>query len=41
MTVKQSHLIAHEVKDKVRHQIERVHDVLVHIEPSRPKSTDR
>jgi cation diffusion facilitator family transporter len=40
MTVKQSHLIAHEVKDKVRNQIERVHDVLVHIEPSRHKSAD-
>ena len=35
MTVKQSHLIAHEVKDKVRSQIDRVRDVLVHIEPSR------
>ena len=34
MTVKQSHLIAHEVKDKVRSQFERVRDVLVHIEPS-------
>ena len=41
MTVKQSHLIAHEVKDKVRHSIERVRDVLVHIEPSRPKPNQR
>jgi cation diffusion facilitator family transporter len=41
MTVKQSHLIAHEVKDKVRGQIERVRDVLVHIEPSRNSSTGR
>ena len=37
MTVKQSHLIAHEVKDKVRSQFERVRDVLVHIEPSQRK----
>jgi cation diffusion facilitator family transporter len=35
MTVKRSHEIAHEVKDKVRSQIPRVRDVLVHIEPSR------
>jgi cation diffusion facilitator family transporter len=35
MTVQQSHEIAHEVKDKVRSQIPRVRDVLVHIEPTR------
>src|SRR5882724_8987159 len=34
MTVQQSHEIAHEVKDKIREQIPRVRDVLVHIEPS-------
>jgi cation diffusion facilitator family transporter len=34
MTVKKSHEIAHEVKDKIREQIPRVRDVLVHIEPS-------
>jgi cation diffusion facilitator family transporter len=34
MTVQHSHDIAHEVKDKVRTQIPRVRDVLVHIEPS-------
>jgi cation diffusion facilitator family transporter len=34
MTVQHSHEIAHEVKDKVRTQIPRVRDVLVHIEPS-------
>lgn len=41
MTVKQSHLIAHEVKNKVRSQIERVRDVLVHIEPARDTPTKR
>jgi cation diffusion facilitator family transporter len=34
MTVQHSHDIAHEVKDKIRTQIPRVRDVLVHIEPS-------
>ena len=34
MTVQRSHEIAHDVKDKVRSQIPRVRDVLVHIEPS-------
>jgi len=34
MTVQHSHNIAHEVKDKIRTQIPRVRDVLVHIEPS-------
>jgi cation diffusion facilitator family transporter len=37
MTVKHSHEIAHEVKDKIRTQIPRVRDVLVHIEPNRQK----
>jgi len=39
MTVEQSHQIAHAVKDKVRADIPRVIDVLVHIEPLR--MTDR
>lgn len=34
MTVKRSHEIAHDVKDRIRGQIPRVRDVLVHIEPS-------
>jgi cation diffusion facilitator family transporter len=34
MTVQQSHEIAHAVKDKIRAEVPRVHDVLVHIEPS-------
>ena len=34
MTVRQAHQIAHLVKDKVREQMPRVHDVLVHIEPA-------
>lgn len=34
MTVKRSHEIAHVVKDRIRAQIPRVRDVLVHIEPS-------
>jgi cation diffusion facilitator family transporter len=33
MTVLRSHQIAHSVKNKVREQLPRVHDVLVHIEP--------
>jgi cation diffusion facilitator family transporter len=41
MTVRRSHLIAHEVKDQVRAQIERVRDVLVHIEPSGHKPHQR
>ena len=41
MTVKQSHLIAHEVKDRVRSQVERVRDVLVHIEPARNRPTEQ
>lgn len=35
MTVMRSHQIAHEVKNKVRDQIPRVRDVLVHIEPAK------
>lgn len=34
MTVQHSHDIAHDVKDKIRTEIPRVRDVLVHIEPS-------
>jgi cation diffusion facilitator family transporter len=41
MTVLRSHQIAHEVKDKVREQIPRVRDVLVHIEPTRELREDR
>ncbi len=35
MTVQRSHEIAHDVKDKIREQIPRVRDVLIHIEPAR------
>lgn len=35
MTVQRSHEIAHDVKDKVRAQVPRVRDVLVHIEPTK------
>ena len=35
MTVQHSHQIAHDVKNKVRAQVPRVRDVLVHIEPAR------
>jgi cation diffusion facilitator family transporter len=35
MTVFRSHQIAHDVKNKIREQIPRVHDVLVHIEPAK------
>jgi cation diffusion facilitator family transporter len=34
MTVQRSHDIAHGVKDKIRSQIPRVRDVLVHVEPA-------
>jgi cation diffusion facilitator family transporter len=34
MTVALSHRIAHEVKDRLRTEIPRIHDVLIHIEPS-------
>jgi cation diffusion facilitator family transporter len=39
MSVQRSHDIAHEVKDKIRAQIPKVRDVLIHIEPSRKQST--
>lgn len=35
MTVTRSHAIAHEVKDKLRAELPRIRDVLIHIEPSR------
>jgi len=38
MTVRRSHEIAHNVKDKIRAQIPRVRDVLVHVEPPRRKA---
>jgi len=38
MTVRRAHDIAHDVKDKVRTQLPSVQDVLVHIEPARPKT---
>ncbi len=37
MSVQRSHMIAHEVKDKVRTALPAVKDVLVHIEPGRAK----
>ena len=39
MTVQRSHEIAHEVKDRIRSQIDTVRDVLVHIEPAIRKAT--
>lgn len=36
MTVQRGHEIAHRVKDEIRRQLPAVHDVLVHIEPSKP-----
>lgn len=35
MTVARSHAIAHEVKDRLRTELPRIRDVLIHIEPSR------
>ncbi len=35
MTVERAHAIAHEVKDRVRKQLPKVRDVLVHLEPAR------
>ena len=35
MTVQRGHEIAHRVKDEIRRQLPAVHDVLVHIEPSK------
>jgi cation diffusion facilitator family transporter len=37
MTVTEGHGIAHKVKDAVQHAVPEVADVLVHIEPARPK----
>ena len=34
MTVARSHAVAHEVKDRLRSELPRIRDVLVHIEPS-------
>ena len=33
MTVREAHEVAHRVKDAVREQMPRIHDVLIHIEP--------
>jgi len=38
MTVQRSHEIAHDVKDRIRTQLPRVRDVLVHIEPAKGNS---
>jgi len=38
MTVARSHQIAHEVKNVICGKIASVRDVLVHIEPAKPKS---
>lgn len=35
MSVRESHQIAHEVKDRIRQRLPSVRDVLIHIEPSR------
>ena len=35
MTVRHSHEIAHDVKDRIRREIQSVRDVLVHVEPAR------
>jgi cation diffusion facilitator family transporter len=39
LTVQQGHLIAHNVKDRVREIVPAVKDVLVHVEPSQKKTT--
>ena len=36
MTVRDSHTLAHLVKDTIREQMPHVYDVLIHIEPSGP-----
>ncbi len=41
MTVKNSHRIGHEVKNKVRSEIPSVRDVLIHIEPLKPAINSR
>lgn len=38
MTVVRSHAVAHAVKDRLRAEFPRIHDVLVHIEPSRKET---
>jgi divalent metal cation (Fe/Co/Zn/Cd) transporter len=40
MTVKNSHRIGHEVKDRVRAEIPSVRDVLIHIEPLKPANSN-
>jgi cation diffusion facilitator family transporter len=37
MTVEWAHALAHQVKDRVRHHIPAVRDVLVHVEPNRAR----
>jgi cation diffusion facilitator family transporter len=39
MTVVRSHAVAHEVKDRLRSELPRIRDVLIHIEPSRKEPT--
>jgi cation diffusion facilitator family transporter len=39
MSVQEAHQIAHQVKDKVRENLVRVRDVLVHIEPAGPATS--
>ncbi len=41
MTVARSHAVAHEVKDRLRVELPRIRDVLIHIEPSRKTSAAR
>ena len=41
MTVQRGHDIAHQVKDRIREKLPSVHDVLVHIEPSKAPIEDR
>jgi cation diffusion facilitator family transporter len=40
MTVKNSHRIGHEVKDRVRAEVPSVRDVLIHIEPLKPANSN-
>lgn len=37
LTVQHAHQIAHRVKDRIRHHLPQVRDVLIHIEPARTK----
>lgn len=39
MTVQRSHEIAHDVKDRIRDEIDTVRDVLVHVEPAKRRET--